>query len=94
MSKNMATRGGRGYFAFYGYSENLKNLLLQKCPADFQIIFVEMFLAWPSIRFLQAKLIGRKLWLPGGGALIAKVKKKNQVNDSRAIMALLYFFYS
>ena len=36
-SKNMATRGW-GYFAFYGYSENLKNLLLQKCQADFQII--------------------------------------------------------
>ena len=25
-------------FALYGYSENLKNLLLQKCQADFQII--------------------------------------------------------
>ena len=38
--------------------------------------FVEMFLGWPSIRFLQAKLIRRKLWPPGGGAYIAKVKKK------------------
>ena len=28
---------GRGLFALYGYSENLKNLL-QKCQADFQII--------------------------------------------------------
>ena len=27
-----------GYFALYGYSENLKNLLLRKCLADFQII--------------------------------------------------------
>ena len=32
-------QGGRGYFALYGYSENLKNLLLHKCQADFQIIF-------------------------------------------------------
>ena len=30
--------GGRGYFALYGYSENLKNLILRKCLADFQII--------------------------------------------------------
>ena len=29
---------GRGYFALYGYSENLKNLLLRKCLANFQII--------------------------------------------------------
>ena len=29
-----------------------------------------------TIGFLQAKLIGRKLWLPGGGAYIAKVKEK------------------
>ena len=28
---------GWGYFALYGYSENLKNLL-RKCQADFQII--------------------------------------------------------
>ena len=37
-SKNMAARGAGGYFTFYGYSESLKNLLLQKCWADFQII--------------------------------------------------------
>ena len=49
-----------------------------------------MFLGWPSIRFLQTKLIGRKLLLPGGGAYIAKVKKTKQVSDSRAIMALLF----
>ena len=33
----MATRG-LGYFALYGYSENLKYPLLRKCQADFQII--------------------------------------------------------
>ena len=27
---------GQGYFALYGHSENLKNLFLQKCLADFQ----------------------------------------------------------
>ena len=36
-SKNMAAMGA-GYFALYGYRENLKNLLLRKCQADFQII--------------------------------------------------------
>ena len=34
---NMAARG-RGYFALYDHSENLKNLLLRKCFADIQII--------------------------------------------------------
>ena len=29
---------GWGYFALYGYSENLKYPLLQKCQANFQII--------------------------------------------------------
>ena len=29
---------GQDYFTLYGYSENLKNILLQKCQADFQII--------------------------------------------------------
>ena len=33
----MAARG-RGYFALYGYSENLKYPLLRKCQADIQII--------------------------------------------------------
>ena len=55
----MASRG-RGYFALYGYIENLKNLFLQKCQADFQIILKKCFFAWPSIRFLQAMLIGWK----------------------------------
>ena len=36
-SKIMATRG-RDYFAVYGYSENLTNLLPRKCLASFQII--------------------------------------------------------
>ena len=36
-SKTMDARG-RGYFALYGYSENLKNLLLRKFLANFQII--------------------------------------------------------
>ena len=35
--KNVAARE-RGYFAIYGFSENLKNLLLRKCRAYFQII--------------------------------------------------------
>ena len=33
----MAARGW-GYFALYGYSEDLKYPLLRKCQADFQII--------------------------------------------------------
>ena len=36
-SKNMAAKG-HGYFALYGYRENLKNLLFRKCQANFQII--------------------------------------------------------
>ena len=44
-----------------------------------------------SIRFLQAKLISRKLWPPRGGAYMAKVKKKKRSGErSRAIMALLF----
>ena len=29
-----------------------------------------MFIVWPSIRFLQAMLIGQKSCLPGGGAVL------------------------
>ena len=36
-SKSMAA-SRQGYFALYGYSENLKYPLLRKCQADFQII--------------------------------------------------------
>ena len=49
-SNNMATRGW-GYFALYGYSENLKNLFW-KFQAVFQIILLEMYFKWPTIRFL------------------------------------------
>ena len=34
------------------------------------IFFVEMFLGRPSIGFLQAKMIGRKIWPHGGGAIL------------------------
>ena len=61
---------GQGYFAFP-----------PKVSGRFSNNFVKMFLGWPSIRFLQAKLIGRKLWPPGDGAYIAKVKKEKQVSD-------------
>ena len=54
----MAARG-RGYFALYGYSENLKKNSPLKVSGQFSNNFVEMF-GWLFIRFLQAKLIGRK----------------------------------
>ena len=78
----MATRG-QGYFALYGSSENIKKSSPPKVSGRFSNNFVEMFLGflgWPSIRFLQTKLIDLKLWLPGGGAYMAKVKE-NQVSD-------------
>ena len=40
-----------------------------KAFGQFSNNFVEMFLWWPSIRFLQAMLIGQKIWPPGGGAV-------------------------
>ena len=68
--------GGHGYFALYGYSENLNSLSSPpKVSVWFSNNFVEMFLGWPSFRFLKAKLIGLKLWPP------VKVKTKNQVID-------------
>ena len=73
----MATTG-RGYFASYGFSENLKNLLLRRCLAETQIFFVEILLGWSSNRFLQAMMIGQKLWPPRGGADMAKVKIKSR----------------
>ena len=72
--KNMAATG-RGYFALYGYSENLKNILL-KVWGRFSNNFVEILLGWPSIRFLQAMLIDRKLWPPGDGAYIYGLSEK------------------
>ena len=64
----------RGYFALYGFSENLKKSSPPKVFGRFSNIFVEILLGLPSIRFLQAMLIGQKLWPPGGGAYMAKVK--------------------
>ena len=40
-----------------------------KVSGRFSNNFVEMFLGWPSIRFLQAMLIGQKTWPPGGGTV-------------------------
>ena len=56
----------------YGYSENF---LLLKCLTDFQI--VEMFLKWPTIRFLQAMLIIKKTMaaMQGAGGLYGYSKK-------------------
>ena len=64
----MASRGW-DYFAIYDYRENLKNLLLRKCQADYQILFLEMFPGWLSIRFHQAMLIFQKTCPPGGEAV-------------------------
>ena len=52
-----------GYFALYGYSEKSSQ---PKVSSRFSNNFVEMCLGWLSIRFLQAMLIGRKTWPPGG----------------------------
>ena len=46
----------------------------------FKNFLVEVFLGWPSIRFLQAMLIAQKLWPPEGSAIlpymaIVKLKK-------------------
>ena len=62
--------------------KKLQNSSSPKLVGRFSNNFVEMFLGWPSIRFLKTKLIGLKLWPSGGRAFIAKVKeKKKQVSD-------------
>ena len=66
--------GGRGYFALYGYSENLKSSP-PKLSGWFSNNFVEMFLKWPTIRFLQAMLIGWKTWPPVGRAILPYMVK-------------------
>ena len=48
---------------------NLQNSSPPKLVDRFSNNYVEMFLGWPSIRFLQAMLIGWKLWPPGGRGL-------------------------
>ena len=39
--------------------------------------FVKMFLSWPTIRFLKAMLIGRKIWPRGYFALYGYSEKKS-----------------
>ena len=46
--------------------KKLKNSSSPKLVGRFSNNFVERFLGWPSVRFLQAMLIGRKTWPPGG----------------------------
>ena len=55
----------------YSFSENLKDLPSPKVFSLFSNNFVEMFIRWPSIRFLQAMLIGRKTWPPEGWGYFA-----------------------
>ena len=86
--------GDETFLPYMGLSENLKNLnSLPKVFGRFSNNFVEIFLGWPSIRFPQAMLIGRKLWQPGGGAYMAKVKKMKSGERYRAIMALLSYLF-
>ena len=54
-------------FALFCLCENLKNLLLRKKWADFQIILKKCFL---GIRFLLAMLICLKTWPQGGRAVL------------------------
>ena len=49
--------------------KKLQNSYSPKLVGRFSTNFVEMFLGWPSVRFLQAMLIGRKTWPPGGAGL-------------------------
>ena len=41
-------------------------ILLLKPLVGFQYNLIEMFLGWPSIKTVQIKLIGWKIWLQGG----------------------------
>ena len=54
------------WFPWQWNEKNFKILLLPNWFVDFSNNFVEMFLGWPSIRYLQAILNGQKTWLPGG----------------------------
>ena len=51
--------------------KKLQNSSSPKLVGRFSNNLVEMFLGWPSIRFLQAMLIGRKPWPPGGQGYFA-----------------------
>ena len=48
----------------------LKKSFPPKVFGQFSNNFVEVFLGRPSIRFLQARLIGWRTWTPGGGAIL------------------------
>ena len=71
----MAARG-QGYFALYSYSENLKKSSSPKVFSRFSNNFVEMFIRWPSIRFLQAMLIGQKNMAARGRGYFAYMAKE------------------
>ena len=51
--------------------KKLQNSSSPKLVGRFSNNLVEMFLGWPSIRFLQAMLIGQKTWPPGGQGYFA-----------------------
>ena len=68
-------RQGQGCFALHGYRENLKKSSPTKVSGWFSN---NPRVTWPFIRFLQAMLIGRKLW--------QNKNKKNQVSNSRALL--------
>ena len=53
--------------------KKLKNSPSPKLVGRFSNNFVEMFLGWPSIRFLQAMLIGQKTWPPGVAGLFCLI---------------------
>ena len=67
--KNMAARG-RGLLFLYIYIENFKKSFCQKPLDQFKYNLAEMFLWWPSTKIVQAIMIRRKTWPPGGGAYI------------------------
>ena len=52
--------------------------------------FLEIFLGWPSIKFLQAMLIGQKRWSPGGGAYMpCGVRKRGRASLAQSVATQL-----
>ena len=65
--KKHGQQGGPGLFCLIWLQWKLKISSFPKVSGRSSIHFVEMFLRSPSIRFLQAMLIGQKTWPTGGG---------------------------
>ena len=62
--------GGVAILPYMAIVKTKKRSSSPKVSGRFSNNFVEMFLGCLSLRFLQAMLIDRKIWLPGGGAII------------------------